>query len=291
MREKSGAAASAHARATAARRAGRFLRLLALVGVLSGAGCGMPMSPQGRGQGGGEGPGHRPQRLALSPAQELEVGRRAYREVLEKYHGRVLSEDDYQTRRVLGVTDRVVKAAENRLLQKEINLRLRGYRFDWKVSVVRDRQANAFCLPGGEIVVFTGILPIARNDDQLATVLSHEVAHALAHHASERIAREQREGRGILATLRNLSHSRAQELEADHIGVFIMTFAGYNPEEAVRFWERMRAASGQGREVPAFLSDHPSDSERIQKMREWAGSARAAKKAFDEGRVVPLDGR
>jgi predicted Zn-dependent protease len=275
MREKSGVTAFSRIFAAPA------LRLVALAAALWGAGCGMP-GPQD----GGEGPGHRSQRLALSPAQELEVGRRAYREILEKYRGRILSEDDHWTQRVLGVTDRIVQAAENRLLQKEINLRLRGYHFDWKVSVVRDRQANAFCLPGGEIVVFTGILPIAQNDDQLATVLSHEVAHALAHHASERIARAQREGRGILATLQNLSHSRAQELEADHIGVFLMTFAGYNPDEAVRFWERMRAASGQGREIPAFLSDHPSDRERIEKMRQWAVWARKAKQAFDEGRVA-----
>jgi predicted Zn-dependent protease len=272
--------------ARAARTYGPALRLVALAGALLGAGCGMPTPPSG-----GEGPGHRSQRLALSPAQELQVGHRAYREILEKYRGRILSEDDPQTQRVLGVTDRIVQAAENRLLQKEINLRMRGYHYDWKVSVVRDRQANAFCLPGGEIVVFTGILPIAQNDDQLATVLSHEVAHALAHHASERIARAQREGRGILATLRNLSHNRAQELEADHIGVFLMTFAGYNPAEAVRFWERMRAAAGQGREIPAFLSDHPSDSERIQKMSEWAVWARKAKQAFDEGRVVSSGGR
>src|SRR5262249_32818808 len=155
-----------------------------------------------------------------------------------------------------------------------------GCRFEWEVAVVRDRQANAFCLPAGKIVVFTGILPITENDAQLATVLSHEIAHALAHHASERIALEQREGRGILATLQNLSHSRQQELEADHIGVFLMTFAGYDPEEAVRFWVRMQKATGQGRQVPAFLSDHPSDRERIRKMQQWVPWAQKAKRAF-----------
>jgi predicted Zn-dependent protease len=262
------------------------VRLLALAGALWAAGCGMPSGPQG-----GQGPGHREQWLALSPEEELEVGRRAYREILEKYQGRILSRDDPQSERVQRVADRIIRATKNNLLQQEINLLRRGYRFEWAVAVVRDRQANAFCLPAGKIVVFTGILPIAENDAQLATVLSHEIAHALAHHASERIALEQREGRGILATLQNLSHSRQQELEADHIGVFLMTFAGYDPKEAVRFWERMQEATGQGRQVPAFLSDHPSDRQRIQKMQQWVPWAQRAKRAFDEGRVVPSGGR
>jgi predicted Zn-dependent protease len=229
--------------------------------------------------------------VALSPEEELEVGRQAYREVLEKFQGRILPKDAPQSARVRRVADRIIQATKNKLLQKEINLLRRGYQFEWAVTVVRDQQANAFCLPAGKIVVFTGILPIAENDDQLATVLSHEMAHALAHHASERIAKEQREGKGILATLRNKSHSRQQELEADHVGVFLMTFAGYNPEEAVRFWERMQEATGQGRQIPPFLSDHPSDQERIRKMREWVPWAKKAKRAFDEGRVVPSGGR
>jgi metalloendopeptidase OMA1, mitochondrial len=264
------------------------VRGLALAGALWAAGCGFPAGPQG---GGGQGPGHREQRLGLSPEEELKVGRQAYREVLQKYSGRILSKNAPESQRVRRVAERIIEATKNRLLQQEINLLQRGYQFEWEVAVVRDRQANAFCLPAGKIVVFTGILPIAANDDQLATVLSHEIAHALAHHASERIALEQRQGTGILATLQNLSHSRQQELEADHIGVFLMTFAGYRPEEAVRFWERMQEATGQGRQVPPFLSDHPSDRERIQRMQQWVPWAMRAKKAFDEGRVVPSGGR
>jgi predicted Zn-dependent protease len=262
------------------------VRLLALAGALWAAGCGVPSGPQG-----GQGPGHRDQWLALSPEEELEVGRRAYREVLEKYQGRILPKNAPESERVRRVADRIIQATKNRLLQQEINLLRRGYEFEWAVAVVRDRQANAFCLPAGKVVVFTGILPVAANDDQLATVLSHEIAHALAHHASERLAQEQRAGRGILASLRNLSHSRQQELEADHIGLFLMTFAGYDPEEAVRFWERMWEATGQGREVPPFLSDHPSDRERIRRMQQWVPWAREAKRAFDEGRIVPSGGR
>ncbi len=256
--------------------------LLALGCALWAAGCGMPPSPQG----GGEGPGHRQQALALSPTQELDVGRRAYREVLEKYRGRILAPDDPDAVRVRRICNNIIRATGIRPLQREINLQLNRYYFEWEVHVVRSKQANAFCLPGGKIVVFTGILPVAENDAQLATVLAHEIAHALAHHASERIAWAQREGKGILATLENLRHNREQELEADHIGVFLMPFAGYDPREAVRFWERMQEMTGQGRSVPAFLSDHPSDSERIRKMKEWAPWARKAKQAYDEGRVV-----
>jgi predicted Zn-dependent protease len=255
---------------------------LALVGALLAVGCEMPASSQG----GGQGPGHRRQQLALSPRQELEIGRRAYREVLQKHQGRILPGDSDELVRVRRICNRLIRATGIPLLQREINLDLQRYYFQWEVNVVREAQANAFCLPGGKIVVLTGILRIAANDDQLATVLSHEIAHALAHHASERIAWEQREGKGILATLQSLKHSRAQELEADHIGVFLMPFAGYNPDEAVRFWVRMRQASGEGRQLPAFLSDHPTDSERIQKMRQWAEDARRAKEAYDAGRVV-----
>ncbi len=269
-----------------ARACARGAGVLALAAALLSAGCGMP-GPQG----GGEGPGHRRQVLGLSPRQELEVGRRAYDEILQKYRGRILPGDSDQVVRVRRICNRLIRAAENRLLQREINLNLDRYRFEWEVNVVRDRQANAFCLPGGKIVVFTGILPIAENDAQLATVLSHEIAHALAHHASERIAREQRQGRGIFATLGDLRFNREQELEADHIGVFLMPFAGYNPREAVRFWERMREATGAGRQVPEFLSDHPSDSVRIQKMRQWAEDAIRAKEAYDAGRVVRDGGR
>jgi predicted Zn-dependent protease len=243
----------------------------------------MPPGPQG---GGGEGPGHRQQRLALSPAEELDLGREAYREVMQKYAGRILPKDAPQSERVRRVADRIIQATKNQLLLKEINLPPRGYYYEWAVTVVREQQTNAFCLPAGKIVVFTGILPVAENDDQLATVLSHEIAHALAHHASERLAVAQQEGRGILAALRSKSHSRQQELEADHIGLFLMTFAGYNPEEAVSFWVGMQKATGQGGQLPPFLSDHPSNQERIQKMKEWVPAAKAGKRAFDEGRVV-----
>src|SRR5262249_18314926 len=149
-------------------------------------------------------------------------------------------------------------------------------------------QINAFCLPAGKIIVFTGILPVAESDDQLATVLSHEIAHALAHHASERVAREQS---GVARLLARRAYDRAQESEADHIGLFLMTFADYDPNEAVVFWERMQTVHGPGGRIPEFLSDHPSDIRRIRDLQAWVPMALGGKRAFDEGRIAPAGSR
>ena len=262
--------------------------LLLVAGVL-GAGCGMPV-PQGAGRPvprgpGGEGPGGRQQPLALNPKQELMVGHRAYQEVSNEVRGRLLSSGDPKVRRVRAVLARLVKATQIEILQREILLRMRGYRFEWEVNVVRDPQVNAFCLPGGKIFVFTGILRVTGDDDAfIATVMSHEMAHALAHHASERVAREQRNGKSVL---RSLYYDRMQESEADHIGVFLMAFAGYDPGKAVKFWEKMEQEKGAKGGRPEFLSDHPSHHTRIAQMQKWAPRAREAKKAFDAGRIAP----
>jgi len=254
-------------------------------------GCGLPFP--GPAQDGrddkppavGSGPGGRNQSLGLNPAQELEVGRRAYRQVLREYRDRILSSDSPQTRRVQKVFANVVRAAQLPPLQQEIHLRVGGYVFEWEANVVRDEQINAFCLPGGKVVVFTGLLPVAADDDQLATVLSHETAHALAHHASERLARE--DDGSIGGVLRGLEYDRMQEAEADHIGVFLMPFAGYDPDAAVRFWERMSRGQRGGR-LPEILSDHPSDATRVNNLRKWAPAARAAKQEYDAGHIAPV---
>jgi metalloendopeptidase OMA1, mitochondrial len=252
-----------------------------LVGLVVVAGCGNPFGDDG-GAGRGEGPGGREQPLALSPSEELQVGRKAYAEVLQEYRDRALPKNHPDVRRVAGVVSRLAKAAQIEPLQREIHLRLEGFTFDWNVSVVQERQVNAFCLPAGEIVVFTGILPVAATDDQLATVLSHEMAHALAHHGSERVAREQDSGGGVF---RSLKYDRFQESEADHIGVFLMAFAGYDPDAAVEFWLRMARLTSGG-QPPEILSDHPSHETRIRQLRAWAPKAKAAKQAFDEGRIL-----
>jgi len=249
-----------------------------------------------------EGPGHRSQYLALTPQEELELGRQAYTELLQKQRASVVRSGP-EVERVRNVAQKIVAAAQIRPLQREINLHFNPKFFEWEYTVFRSDQINAFCMPGGKIGVFTGLLRLVENDSQLATVLSHEIAHALAHHVSERLARQgvnPREGRNdpqrrtqitdILAGFSGRAHDRQQESEADHIGLFLMTFAGYDPNQAIRFWQHMQEASG-GHGPPEILSDHPSDARRIAQMRQWVPYALAAKKAFDEGRIAPESGR
>jgi predicted Zn-dependent protease len=146
--------------------------------------------------------------------------------------------------------------------------------------------------------------------DQLATVMAHEIAHALAHHASERLARERKyhaamaalngalgqiapHEREVLigllgagASVRGLAYDRQQESEADHIGLFLMTFAGYDPRATLRFWEKMQRLSEQHGKPPEILSDHPSDAHRIQQIRRWIPPAQNAYAAYRAGRVA-----
>lgn len=284
-------------------RARLGLTCLILAAVFSGSGCQPPA---------GQGPGHRAQSLILTPEQEYALGQKAYAEVLNKAReeGTLLPEDSPQVERVRAVGRKIEKAAQIPLLQREINLHEKDYKFAWQFNVIQSKQINAFCLPGGFIVVYTGLLPVAQNDAQLATVMSHEIAHALAHHANERIAREHKRDLAIRAAegafgklpdterrllvgllaggtqLRGLSYDRQQESEADHIGLFLMTFAGYNPEEAVKFWERMQAMTRGSGQPPAILSTHPSNAKRIAQMRMWVPQAKAALRAYKAGRVV-----
>jgi metalloendopeptidase OMA1, mitochondrial len=159
--------------------------------------------------------------------------------------------------------------------------------WDWQFVVIEDpKTVNAFCLPGGRIAVYTGILPLTKDENGLAVVLGHETSHALAHHGAERMsetslvsAAAQIAGQsGVSDTAlqgfniaygvgRGLPHSRAQESEADHIGLILMAKAGYDPQGAVPFWQRMAQLSG-GNAPPAFLSDHPSDAQRVQKIKD-----------------------
>jgi predicted Zn-dependent protease len=172
----------------------------------------------------------------------------------------------------------------------------------WEFVVFESKEANAFCLPGGKVGVYTGILPITKNEAGLATVLGHEVAHAVAHHGAERISQEmlmQAGGQALASSLGNadprwqqaamaaygvgsqvgvmLPYSRVHESEADHIGLIYMARAGYQPEEAILFWERFsqyaKASGGSG--TPGFLRTHPLDEVRIRQLREWMPQAEA----------------
>jgi predicted Zn-dependent protease len=263
----------------------------------------------------GQGPGHRAQRLALSPEEELELGREAFREILVRARDRILPEDDPRTEQVERIGERIVEASRIPVLLREINLREDGYRFEWEFRVIESHRVNAFCLPAGKVVAFTGLLEVVQSEDELATVLGHEMAHALAHHASERLALSSAEASLLRAahfqlsnldesqrdrilsllapgtTLQSLSYDRFQESEADHIGVFLTTFAGYDPRAALSFWERMREISAGAIRLPEILSDHPTDARRIAQLQEWVPLALGAKGAYDRGEIAPETNR
>lgn len=171
----------------------------------------------------------------------------------------------------------------------------------WEFVVFESAEANAFCLPGGKVGVYTGILQITKDEAGMATVLGHEIAHAVARHGGERMSEAMllQTGGQLLSTGLSaadpkwqavastaygvtsqvglqLPHSRAQESEADQIGLRYMARAGYDPEQAVAFWQRFAAYSAQqGSSTPAFLRTHPTDETRVKQLKEWMPAAKA----------------
>lgn len=194
--------------------------------------------------------------------------------------------------------------------------------YQWEFVVIQDdRSINAFALPGGKVAVFTGILPLTKTEDGLATVMGHEVAHALQRHGAERYSRAILETIGQVGALAagaaagrpdaamaamsaygvgvSLPFGRSQESEADHIGLRLMAQAGYDPREAVPFWERMSGCPRQlidkacfraKQNIPEFLSTHPSDTSRIDQIEAWIPEAMKfyrGPKAIEPGQPVP----
>jgi len=193
------------------------------------------------------------------------------------------------------VGQRIASAAEKWLNANGYPGYLKDYK--WEYNLVQDDQVNAWCMPGGKIVVYTGLLPIAQGDTGLAVVMGHEVAHALANHGAQRMSAAQLQQIGAVAGNVALSKnpenqqlfnqayavgsqvgvmlpfSRSHETEADAIGLRIMAIAGYNPDEASKLWVRMKEKSG-GQAPPEFLSTHPSNETRIQNLNAWAPAAK-----------------
>ena len=225
-------------------------------------------------------------KVGMSVQQQATLGLQAYNQVLQKEgQNRITSgpEVDEVTR----VARRLASAAAEKSKAQ----------FQWQVSVIKSNEVNAFCLPGGEIVVYTGILPIAKDDAGLATVLGHEMAHATSEHGAQRMFRDDIQNtlqNGVAGSLQNmdpgqqqavmsafgmgaqygatLPFSRGQESEADHIGLLYMARAGYDPHQAIEFWQRMNAATSQGA-PPQYASDHPSNGVRIEQLQGWLPEA------------------
>ena len=201
---------------------------------------------------------------------------------------------DPKTKVIKGTADAErVKAIGLRLstaIEKYLNDNGYGnqYNFKWEFNLIESKEVNAWCMPGGKVAVYSGILPITKNDAGLATVLAHEIGHAIAHHSAEKISQQvlaQGVG-GILGAAAGgsntvsainqlygvggglvlLSYSRSQESEADRLGLTFMAMAGYDPHEAIIFWNRMMAAD-KGSKDSDFLSDHPSDAKRVADLQ------------------------
>jgi metalloendopeptidase OMA1, mitochondrial len=224
----------------------------------------------------------RTERVALSTQQEEALGLQAFSEVLSTSD---VVENSREAEVVRRVSEKI--AAQTGKTASE---------FNWQVSLVNNPQINAFCLPGGKIVVYTGILPVAQTETGLATVIGHEVAHATARHGAQRVFQnsivqtalvgasfslgemdyQQRQTiMGLLGAGAQygvlLPFGRDHESEADKMGLLYMARAGYDPRESIPFWERMGEAGGS--QPPEFMSTHPSHGTRVQTLKEFMPKA------------------
>lgn len=256
-----------------------------------------------------QGPFGRVQVVAIDPEQESQLGLQAFKETLS--HAHVIRQGAV-VEAVREVAKRLIRATENPEFQKMIGTPIP--KFTWELEVVDDKQVNAFCLPGGKIVVYTAILPVAETDAGLATVIGHEISHALAHHGAERMAQQQMVQIGLtsagasmgdmdphkrqqLLSVLNagakygiLSYSRKHESEADHMGLLLMAAAGYDPKETIRFWKRMNEATSNSQSPPEFMSTHPNHQTRIADLTHWIPDAMPlyeASKTRLETRMLP----
>lgn len=233
--------------------------------------------------------------LRLVPEAELQaMGAQQYRQFLNT--NRVVSPSaDRDAEMVRRVGQRLANALTQYYRNQKLGDALQGY--NWEFNLVNDKAANAWCMPGGKVVVYTGLLPITRNEAALANVLGHEISHAIFQHGNERMSQglaAQGLGTGLSLALANrpaqtqnlfmqafgagatvgvlLPFSRKHELEADRYGMRWAALAGYNPREAIALWERMSAASN-GQRPPEFISTHPGEERRIEQLKKYLPEA------------------
>lgn len=199
-----------------------------------------------------------------------------------------LSQNSVQTNMVKQVGRRIQNAVATYFAQNKLSQDLNG--FAWEFNLIENKEVNAWCMPGGKVVVYSGILPLAQNETGLAVVMGHEIAHAAAKHSNERMSQalvSQLGGQVLAQAIKQkpqqtqqiwmtlfgvgvqlgavLPYNRLQEGEADHLGLIFMAMAGYDPNAAVGFWQRM--SQNAGAKPPVFLSTHPSDANRLKKIK------------------------
>ena len=230
--------------------------------------------------------------LLVSDAQVLSLSKEEYSKYMKSAK---LSSNAANTAMVQRVGRRLASAVEAYLRNNGAADEIKN--FSWEFNLVADKNVNAFCMPGGKIVVYEGLLPVTQDEASLAIVLGHEIAHAVAKHSAEQMSKKIRQSYGtqigsqILGAIAgqsvgdlagavaqqgfsfaNLRYSRDNETEADHIGLIFAAMAGYNPQMAVPFWKRMAALSGNSNQSDMF-SDHPSDAKRIAAIQQWMPTA------------------
>lgn len=224
--------------------------------------------------------------LDLIPAsQVMSLSFDSYKQVLKENK---LSTNVPWTNMVKNCGSRIQRAVESYMAQNKLKSQLNG--FQWEFNLLESETVNAFCMPGGKVAFYTGIMPLCQDEVGVAVVMGHEVAHAIANHGGERMSQgliQQMGGVALAVALREkpestqalamaaygvgttvagiLPYSRLHESEADHLGLIFMAMAGYDPREAPKFWQRM-AAMNKGNKPPEFLSTHPSDQTRINNL-------------------------
>ena len=221
--------------------------------------------------------------ILVSNAQLFPMAFQQYNQVLKEQK---VSRNAKQTATVKTVGKNIQGAVERYLQAKNQLNFLDGYK--WEYNLIEDDQLNAWCMPGGKVAFYTGIMPVCKNDDGVAVVMGHEITHALAEHSAQRMSQALvAQGLQIVGNVtikdnryRNvfnslypvgaqvgiLAYSRKAELEADRIGLTLMAMAGYDPREAPKFWERMEAQTKNSRRPPEFLSTHPNPGRRIAQL-------------------------
>lgn len=233
----------------------------------------------------------RTHRISISDEQLLALSNQEYAKFMASA---TKSTDAKNTAMVQRVGRRLANAVESYLRSNGYASEVKNFR--WEFNLIKNNQANAFCMPGGKIVVYEGLLPYTQNEASLAIVLGHEIAHAVAKHSAEQITKQmnQQIGTSVLGTVlnstvgggvgdiasqvasgvfsfRNLKYSRDNESEADYMGLIFAAMAGYDPANAVTFWQRMASATNGSR--AEVLSDHPSDERRIANIKKWLPEA------------------
>ena len=235
----------------------------------------------------------RQQSLLVSDGEVLSLSTQQYQEFMKSAK---LSTNSANTAMVKRVGERLATAVTNYLKANGMAADVQYYK--WQFNLVQNNQVNAWCMPGGLICVYEGLLPVTQDEASLAIVLGHEIAHAVARHSAEQMSTQMKQQYGLQIgsavagaigvgstaqsigqwalsqqfNFKNLKYSRSHESEADHLGIIFAAMAGYDPQVAVSFWQRMAAHTGSSQKSDLY-SDHPSDATRIKQIQEWMPEA------------------